>query len=114
MTETISTPPFNRKAIIGFISALLALLSLCIGFLPIPLTAIPCYPLGTLFGVVSLILGLKAQREIKANGEGGKSLALISISTGVFTILAMICLVTTGIILLPRIYEWLVQAINQT
>jgi len=113
MIETISTSSFNRKAIIGFILAILALLALCAGILPIPFTILICYPPGILFGIVSLILGLKAQREIRADGQSGRTLALIAIYIGGLAILAMSCLITAGILLLPRIYDWIFQALNQ-
>jgi len=113
MIETIPTPSFNRKAIIGFIAAILALLAFCAGILPIPLTVLICYPPGILLGIASLVLGLKAQREIRVNGEGGRTLALIATYVGGLTILAMLCMIAAGVIFLPRIYEWLAQGLNQ-
>jgi len=113
MIETISTPSFNRKAIIGFILAILASLALCVGLLPVPFTILICYPPGILFGIVSLVLGLKAQREIRVNGQSGRMLALITTYMGGFTIFAMLCMITAGIIFLPRIYDWMVQATHQ-
>jgi len=113
MTDTPPTPPHNRKAIIGFIFALLALLALCTGVLPIPFTALICFPPSAMFGIASLVLGLLAQREIRSNGQDGRKLALLAVYIGGFTILAMICMITAGAILLPRIYEWLSQNINQ-
>ncbi len=110
MTETISTSSFNRKAIIGFILAILALLALCAGVLPVPFTALICFPPGILFGIASLVLGLQAQREIRMEGQSGRTLALIATYIGGFTILAMLCMITAGVIFLPRIYEWIVQA----
>ena len=113
MIETISTPSFNRKAIIGFILAILALLALCAGILPVPFTALTCFPPGLLSGTVSLVLGLKAQREIRVNGQSGRMLALTATYMGGFTIFAMLCMITAGIIFLPRIYDWMVQATHQ-
>jgi len=113
MTEAISSPSFNRKAIVGFVLAILALLALCVGLLPIPLTALFCYPPGALLGIVSLVLGLNARREIRVNGENGKMLALLAIYIGGFTILAVLCMITAGVIFLPRIYEWIVQTTHQ-
>jgi len=113
MADNTSPRPMNRKVLVAFICSVIAILAFCIGLFPIPFTAIPCYPLGTLFGIASLVLGMKAQREIRANGESGKALALISIYTGVFTILAMVCFITAGVILLPRVIEWLSQITPQ-
>ena len=58
-------------------------------------------------------LGIKAQREIRMEGQSGRTLALIATYIGGFTILAMLCMITAGVIFLPRIYEWIVQAIHQ-
>jgi hypothetical protein len=113
MIETIPISSLNRKAIIGFISAILALLALCAGLLPVPFTILICYPPGILFGVASLVLGLKAQREIRINGEGGRTLAVIAAYIGGLAILAMSCMITAGAIFLPRVYDWLLQTINQ-
>ena len=112
MIVSTPTPSFNRKAMIGFIIAMLALLALCIGLLPVPLTALFCYPPGALLGVASIVLGLKAQGEIRVNGQSGRMLALIATYMGGFTIFAMLCMIAAGIIFLPRIYEWMVQALQ--
>jgi hypothetical protein len=113
MIETIPISSLNRKAIIGFILALLALLALCAGLLPVPFTILICYPPGLLFGVASLVLGLKAQREIQVDGQNGRTLALIATTIGWFTIFAMSCMITAGVIFLPRLYEWASQALSQ-
>ncbi len=113
MIEPIPTPPLNRKALLGFLASLLALSALCIGIVPIPLTALICFPPGVLFGVVALVLGLMAQGEIRANGEGGKTLAWISLFVGGLTILAVLCMISAGVLFLPRIYAWLAQALHQ-
>lgn len=92
---------------------MIALLALCTGILPIPLTALFCFPPGALLGIVSLVLGLMALREIRVNGDSGKTLAFIAIIVGGLVILGMICMLATGAILLPRVYEWIVQVIHQ-
>jgi hypothetical protein len=43
MSDPISFPPLNRKALISFLAGVLAL---CAGFLPVLLTAVLCYPPG--------------------------------------------------------------------
>jgi hypothetical protein len=102
----------NRNGIIGFISALLALLVVCAGILPIPFTAILCYPLGILFGIVSIVLGLKSLREIRVTNESGRVLALFSIWIGGFTLFAYVCLLSAGALLLPRVAEYISRYIN--
>ena len=113
MIEPIPTPPLNRKALLGFLSSLLALLALCIGIVPIPFTALICFPPGVVFGVIALVLGLMAQGEIRVNAESGKTLAWMAVFAGGVTILAVVCMISAGVFFLPRIYAWLVQALHQ-
>jgi hypothetical protein len=113
MIETAPIPPFNRKAIIGFIIAMLALLALCTGLLPVPFTIIICYPPGIIFGIASLVLGIQAQREIRQRNENGRALAFISAWIGVITIIMMLCLITTGILLYPYISKFIQQMWQQ-
>lgn len=113
MIETTSVPPLNRKAIIGFIIAMLALLALCAGLLPVPFTILICYPPGIIFGIASLMLGIQAQREIRQRNENGRVLALISVWIGGITIIVMLCLITTGILLYPYISKFIYQIWGQ-
>jgi hypothetical protein len=113
MFEPTPLPPFNRKAIIAFVAALFALISLCLGVAPIPFLGLVCYPSALLLGIVAVVLGLWAQSEIRMNGEGGRTLALISVWSGGFTLLAIVCFVTIGVLLIPRIYDYLSQFLNQ-
>ena len=111
MIET--TPiPFNRKALISFIAAMIALFALCIGFLPIPLTALFCYPPGIILGIVALILGIQARREIRQSNENGKSLALIAVWAGIITIIATLGIITVSILLYPYIAELIKQILQ--
>jgi len=109
MIETTPIPPFNRKAMIGFILAVLSLLALCIGFLPIPFTMLICFPPGLVCGVTTLVLGLQAQREIHQRDEGGKILAVISIWAGVITIAVALCAVTAGVLFYPYLLKFIQQ-----
>ncbi len=113
MIETTSVPPFNRKAILGFIIAMLALLALCTGLLPVPFTILICYPPGIIFGIASLMLGIQAQREIRQSNENGRLLALISAWTGGITIIVMLCLITIGVLLYPYISKFIYQIWQQ-
>jgi hypothetical protein len=109
MIETTPIPPFNRKAIIGFITAILALLALCVGAMPIPFTALFCYPPGIVLGIAALILGIQAQREIRQRNESGRVHALIAIWVGGITIILTLCLISTGVLLYPYIFKFIQQ-----
>ena len=113
MIETTSTSPLNRKAILGFIIAMLALLALCAGLLPVPFTVLICYPPGIIFGIAALFLGIQAQREIRQSNENGRLLALVSAWVGGITIIVTICLITTGILLYPYISKFIQQIWQQ-
>ena len=102
----------NKKAIVGFISSLLALLVICTGILPIPFAFILCYPPGILFGIVAIVLGGKSQREIRESGEDGRTLARISVWMGGISLLAYVCMFSMGVLLLPYITEYISRFIN--
>jgi hypothetical protein len=95
-----STQPTNRLASVSFLSTLLAVFAFCIGVIPIPMTAPICYPVAVIFGLVALVTGLVSLRQIRASGEAGRTLALIGISAGSLTILAVICLTVLTLYLL--------------
>lgn len=109
MTEFAPVSSFNRKAMIGFLLSLLAIVSLCVGFLPIPLTALICYPPGFVLGIASLVLGAIALRELRTDGKNGQPFAWFAAWTGGLTVLALLCLTATGVILYPRIAEFVLQ-----
>jgi hypothetical protein len=113
MREPTLIPPFNRKAIIAFVAALFALISLCIGLAPIPFLGLICYPSALLLGIVAVVLGVWSQYEMRMTGEGGRTLALISVWMGGFTLLAVACLIAIGVLVIPRIYDYLSQFLNQ-
>ena len=111
--ETISISAINRKALISFIAAVLALLSLCMGLLPIPFTVIICYPPGIVLGIISLVYGMIALREIRAEGKRGRRLALAAIWSGGFMLLATVCMITAGILIFPRFMDIVKESWNQ-
>jgi len=113
MIETTPISEINRKALIGFLAAALALLALCAGFLPVPFTVIICYPPGIVLGIVSLVFGILGLREIRASGKRGRRLALAAIWLGGFMLLASICMITAGTLLWPRFMDVLQQLLNQ-
>jgi len=105
--EFIPISSFNRKALLGFVLSILAVLALCAGFLPLPLTALICYPPGFVLSLAALILGLIALRETRTDGTNGRALALFAVWAGGITLLAMLCLVTVGVLLFPYISEFI-------
>ncbi len=112
MTET-TTSTFNRRAFISFGISLLAVISLCAGFAPIPFTAIVCYPASILFSATAFVTGLSSIRQIRANGEQGKALAWIAVWVGGLVILATICLIALGILAWPYLVDFFKQAWRQ-
>jgi len=102
----------NRNAIISFISGLLALLVICTGVLPIPFAFLLCYPVGIIFGVISIVLGINAQREIRETDESGLALARLAVWISGFALFAYVCMLTAGALLLPRVAEYISQFIN--
>jgi hypothetical protein len=107
MKEIIQSPSFNSNSIISFIAAILTVVLFCIGFIPIPLTALICYPVSLIAGIFALVTGMKALRQIRQTGESGRTLALISAWTGGVVILVMLFVLTLGILLFPYIADFI-------
>ena len=110
MIETTPIPPFNRKAVLAFSLAILALLALCSGLLPAPFTILICYPPGIILGITALVLGLQARQEISASNESGRMLALVATWIGGITIIAALCLITAGVLVYPYVSEFIQKA----
>src|SRR5215510_10718054 len=113
MIETIPVTTFNRRALTGFIIAMLSLVAFCTGFVPIPFTAILCYPISILLGFVAFAVGLSSVRQIRMNGENGKAFAWISVGIGGSVVFMTICFIAVGILIWPSIYEFIKQAWQQ-
>ena len=111
--EFIPISSFNRKALIGFVLSIFAILALCAGLLPVPFTALICYPPGFVLSLSALIFGFVALRETGADGKNGRALASFAVWAGGITIVAMLCLVTVGVLLFPYISEFFQQSVNQ-
>jgi hypothetical protein len=107
MEETFQSPPFNRYSIFSFIAAILTVISFCIGFVPIPFTALICYPISLITGTLALVTGMKALRQIRQLGESGRTLALISAWTGGVSIIAILCVLTLGVLLFPYFADFM-------
>lgn len=109
MDET--RPPTNSLAIISFSTALLTVISFCIGWAPfLPMTSLVCYPAAILLGLVALITGVIALRRIRSSGERGRGMALIGAWLGGLTVLAVFCAVTLTI---SAITAFVLAAFNQ-
>jgi hypothetical protein len=99
---------------IGFVLSLLAVMTLCIGFLPIPFTALICYPSGFVLGIAALVLGAISLRELRADGKNGQPFAWFAAWAGGLTILAISCFTLTGgILIYPYISDIFQQLANR-
>lgn len=84
--------PTNRMAIVSLCSAVLTLLSFCIGFAPfLPMTAGICYPLALVLSVVALVTGVLALRQLRSRPENGRWMALTGTILGGVLPLVIIC-----------------------
>ena len=110
MADFVPISTFNRKALIGFALSILAVLALCTGLLPIPLTVLICYPPGLALGIASLVMGVIALRELRSDGKNGQPFAWFSAWVGGLTVVGMLCLASTGIVLFPYISNFFQQA----
>ena len=105
-------PPINRNAIYSFLLALLALTALCAGIMPIPFTILICYPPGVIFAIASLFLGIKSQYELRTDGKRGRPLAVIGIWVSGLSMFAFACMITAGVIFIPRVTAYISQFIK--
>jgi hypothetical protein len=96
----LSSAPTNRLALVSFLSAILTISSFCLGFVPIPMTAWVCYPSAVLLGSIALASGVASLRQVRANGEKGRGLALLGIWMGGLSILAVTCATTLTVLAL--------------
>ena len=110
--EFVPISSINRNAVVSLTLALVSVAALCIGILPLPLTVFICYPPGFVLGFISLYLGFKAQREIRKDGKNGRVLAVTAVWLSGFSIFSFICMVTVGITLAPRMWEYIRQLFN--
>jgi hypothetical protein len=102
-----STAPTNRLSLVSFLAACLTVLSFCIGVAPIPLSAWVCYPAAMLLGLVALISGFTALRQIRTSGEKGRASALVGIGLGGLTILGVLCFTTLTVLFLTYGIDYL-------
>ena len=112
MNENISTVATNTNAIISLSSAILTVISFCIGVAPIPFTGFVCYPASAMLGIVALATGMVSLRQIRTSGEKGRTLALFGSWVGGLTMLAGLCTLTAGTLLLPEVAHFIQQSIK--
>jgi len=113
MTEFAPVSSFNRKAMIGFVLSLIAIVALCAGLLPIPFTELICYPSAFLLGAVSLVLGMVSLRELRTDGKNGQPFAWFAAWAGGFTVLAMLCLMVAGVMIYPYVSTMVQQLMHR-
>jgi len=89
--------PTNRLAVTSLVAAILTVLSFCGGVAPIPATGWVCFPGAIFLGLVALLTGLPALRQIRIRGERGRGMALIGAWLGGLTILATLCAIVLTI-----------------
>jgi hypothetical protein len=100
----------NRLARASLLASLLTLLFFCIGFIPIPGTAIPCYPAAGLSGLAALVSGIRALVQIRSSGETGRWMAWTGIFMGGGIILLVVCFTTltlSALFSLTSLWEYL-------
>jgi len=111
--ESEQKTPFNRRAVLSVILALLTVISFCVGVAPIPLTSLICYPPAVLLGLASLWTGAAALREMRQTGERGRRLAVISLGSVGLIILTILFFTTLMILLFPYAVDTLRELWNQ-
>lgn len=113
MTETPSTIPTNRNAVISLIAAILTILSFCGAVVPIPLTGFVCYPAAAVLGLAALATGINSLRQIRSSGENGRPFAVIGTIIGTLTAIAVMCVFALAIAFLPQVIAFLRQIPTQ-
>ncbi len=104
-------PSPNRLALTSLIISTLTVLSLCIGWAPIPLTALVCYPAAALGGIASMMTGWMALQRLAPGGR--RWMALTGLWIGGLAILAVICFSTFSLLILPIAWNGIAQ-VGQT
>lgn len=109
MTENTPVIPINTNAMLSLSSAILTMISFCVGLAPIPFSGLVCYPASAALGIAAMASGLAALRQIRASGEKGRVFALFGAWVGGLTILAGLCILAAGILFLPGIARFIQQ-----
>lgn len=109
MTENTPVIPINTNAMLSLSSAILTMISFCVGIAPIPFTGLVCYPASAVLGIAALITGLVSLRQIRTSGEKGRTFALFGAWVGGLTMPAGLCMTAAGVLLLPEIARFIQQ-----
>ncbi len=106
-SQSRSSLPMNRNAVISMVAAILTVLSFCTAVAPIPLTGWVCYPAAFACGLVALVTGMASLAQIRSSQEEGRSYAIIGITVGALSIVGTACAVALGIAFFPRFVSFL-------
>lgn len=109
MNENTPIIPTNQNAILSLAASVLTMISFCVGIAPIPLTGLVCFPASAALGIAALTTGVVSLRQIRASGEKGRAFALFGAWVGGLTMLAGLCILAAGILLLPGIARFIQQ-----
>ena len=100
MQQTADSRPTNRSALISIVAAFGAILCFCGGAIPVPLTALFCFPGSAAFGLIAVIAGILGLQETRTRRERGHNLALTGLALGGAVILATLCMTMIGLALI--------------
>ncbi len=101
----IETQPVDRGAVISIGAAVLTMLSLCAGIVPVPFTGFVCFPAAAALGLVAFASGVVALRRIRSSGEAGRTFAIIGVVVGSLVPASFLCLLLLGIWMYPSILD---------
>lgn len=99
----------NRAAIFSLIATILSVLSFCTAVAPVPFTGYVCFPASAVLGIVALISGQIALRQMRSKPDNGRAFALAGTIVGGLAAAATACSVLIGILLLPEILAFIHQ-----
>ena len=105
MCEKTESAPTNRKALVSISAAGAAAFCFCGGVVPVPLTALICFPLTGILGLIALIAGIAGLHELRSRQENGRNLALTGAALGSAVSLATLCMTIVGIALIQQIID---------
>ena len=90
----------NGKALLSVVAAAAAILCFCGGVAPIPLTALVCFPLTGIFGLIAISAGIAGLHGTRMGSEQGHNLALAGMGLGGVAVLAALCMTISGVALI--------------
>ena len=102
----------NRSALISVLAAALTVISFCVAVAPIPLTGWVCYPAAAALGLLALATGLAALAQLRSRKEEGRTYAWIGIWVGGLAFVASLCLISAGLVLMPKAWDLVRQYVH--